>query len=75
MQEFHYKQLLHDRSICIVIPTYNNVGTIVDVINRTLIQCVDVIVVNDGSTDGTAELLREIKGITLIDYQLLINRG
>lgn len=73
MQEFHYKQLLHDRSICVVIPTYNNVGTIVDVINRTLIQCVDVIVVNDGSTDGTAEILREIKGITLIDYQ--INKG
>ena len=73
MQDYHYKQLLHDRGICVVIPTYNNVGTIVDVINRVLVQCIDVIVVNDGSTDGTAELVREIKDITLIDNQ--INRG
>ena len=73
MQDYHYKQLLHDRGICVVIPTYNNVGTIVDVVNRVLMQCIDVIVVNDGSTDGTAELVREIKDITLIDNQ--INRG
>ena len=56
MQKSHYKQLLHERGICVVIPTYNNVNTILDVVKRTLIQCDDVIVVNDGCTDGTAEL-------------------
>lgn len=75
MQDYHYKQLLHDRGICVVIPTYNNVGTIVDVVNRALVQCIDVIVVNDGSTDGTAELVREIKGITLVDYQRNEGKG
>ena len=59
--------LLHDRKICVIIPTYNNVSTISDVITRTLAQCQDVIVVNDGSSDGTGELLRKTEGITLVE--------
>jgi 1-acyl-sn-glycerol-3-phosphate acyltransferase len=60
-------RLLRERKICIVIPTYNNVGTISDVIHRTLLQCGDIIVVNDGSTDGTGELLRKTTGIILLE--------
>ena len=75
MQKSHYKQLLHERGICVVIPTYNNVNTILDVVKRTLIQCDDVIVVNDGCTDGTAELLREISSITLVDYEKNEGKG
>lgn len=75
MQKSHYNQLLHDRGICVVIPTFNNVGTIVDVVKRTLVQCDDVIVVNDGSTDGTAELLRGIEGIILVDYEKNKGKG
>ena len=67
------QQQLHDRGICVVIPTYNNVGTIADVVQQTLVECRDVIVVNDGSTDGTAEVLREIKDIILVDSPQ--NRG
>ena len=62
------KKLLHDRGICTVIPTYNNAGTIADVVSGTLEECQDVIVVNDGSTDGTGALLRDMEGITLVDY-------
>ena len=59
---------LSQRKICIVIPTYNNAGTIADVIARTLLLCRDVIVINDGSTDGTEQLLRQTTGITLIEH-------
>ncbi len=62
------KTLLHDRGICVVIPTYNNAGTIATVVNKSLEECHDVIVVNDGSTDETNSILKGIKGITLVDY-------
>jgi len=39
----------------VVIPAYNEVATIRDVVLRTLQQCPAVIVVDDGSTDGTSE--------------------
>ena len=42
---------------CILIPTYNNSKTLTSVIDRSLAICADVIVVNDGSTDGTSGLL------------------
>ena len=59
--------LLRNRNICVVIPTFNNAGTIMDVIGRTLVQCRDVIVVNDGSIDGTGDLLRKTGDITLVE--------
>lgn len=64
---------MHDRGICVVIPTYNNSGTIEQVVRDTLEQCDDVIVVNDGSTDATTDILRRIDGITLVEYAQ--NRG
>ena len=55
------QQLLKDRGICVIIPTYNNAGTIVDVVQRSLLQCRDVIVVCDGCTDNTLELLNALE--------------
>ena len=46
-------------NICIVIPTYNTAGTILDVAGRAVAQGYPVIVVNDGSTDDTAALLAQ----------------
>ena len=50
-----------------IIPVYNNEGTIADVVGRTLLHCDDVIVVNDGSADSTKECLERIAGITIIN--------
>ena len=59
---------------CAVIPTYNNAGTILDVIRRTYAQLPDLVVVNDGSTDRTAELLAESPvPLTVVSYGR--NRG
>ena len=41
----------------VVAPSYNNAGTLDAVIEQLLQLKLDVLVVNDGSTDGTAELL------------------
>ncbi len=67
------RRLLHDRGICVVIPTYNNAGTIERVVVDTLKECMDVIVVNDGSTDNTSAILHSIKGLKIIEYDK--NRG
>jgi glycosyltransferase involved in cell wall biosynthesis len=42
----------------IVIPVYNHAGTLRDVVTRTLAVCGDVLVVDDGSTDGSVEVLK-----------------
>lgn len=52
--------------ICVIIPTYNNAGTIRDVVQRCLFHCKDIIVVNDGSTDDTESILASIQSITVV---------
>ena len=56
------KQSLRSRGICVIIPTYNNAGTIASVTERALAQCLDVIVVCDGCTDGTVGILENLPG-------------
>lgn len=67
-EQLTQQQTLHARGICVIIPTYNNEGTIESVVRECCQQCNDVIVVNDGSTDSTGELLRQISDITLVEY-------
>ena len=61
------QRILRDRGICVIIPTYNNAGTIADVVQRSLLQCSDVIVVCDGCTDNTLQILNglEVKPVIL----------
>ena len=60
------RRMLRERGICVVIPTYNNAGTIVDVVRRSKEQCDDIIVVCDGCTDDTMALLQQVEGITIV---------
>ena len=48
---------------CVIIPTYNNSGTLADVVERALKVCPNVVVVNDGSTDN---IEAELCGINVI---------
>ena len=69
-------ELLHERGICVVIPTYNNCGTLTNVIDRTLAMCADVIVVNDGSTDDTAMILSGYEDrITVVSFERNAGKG
>ncbi|MBH0200451.1 MAG: glycosyltransferase family 2 protein, partial [Nitrospira sp.] len=52
-----------------VIPAYNEAATVRDVAMRARRQCRHVIVVDDGSTDGTAEALADVDVIRLRNEQ------
>ena len=59
---------------CVVIPTYNNANTLIQVIDDVVTYVKDIIVVNDGSTDNTPLLLSEYTGqINIITFS--INKG
>jgi len=65
---------MNQSKICVVIPTYNNAQTLAQVIDATLAQLSAVIVVNDGSTDSTSEILEKYeKKIEVVNYSK--NRG
>jgi glycosyltransferase involved in cell wall biosynthesis len=58
--------------VCVIIPVYNNEKTIGDVIDRCKEQINDVIVINDGSNDGTTE---EINKRNVIHHKFEANQG
>jgi glycosyltransferase involved in cell wall biosynthesis len=53
---------------CVLIPTYNNAGTLADVLRDVLQYTSRIIVVNDGSTDGTAEILTRFPQVHVVNY-------
>lgn len=58
---------------CVIIPTFNHSGAVAGVIEDVLRVTGNVIVVNDGSTDNTAEVLNGIRNIEVVSYP--VNRG
>lgn len=64
---------LHALRCAVVIPTYNNAGTVARVVADACGYSDTVIVVNDGSTDDTLRILSDIPGIRLLSYEK--NRG
>jgi glycosyltransferase involved in cell wall biosynthesis len=64
-----YKTRMHALNCCVIIPTYNNAQTIAKVITDVLEYTNDVIVVNDGATDSTSEILRSFNDkIDIVSY-------
>ena len=52
---------------CVLLPTYNNKGTLADIVSRIrAIAGPHMLVVDDGSTDGSRELLASVSGIEVL---------
>ncbi|MCJ8154453.1 DUF2062 domain-containing protein [Chryseobacterium sp. SSA4.19] len=58
---------ISEKKICVLIPTYNNEKTLQRVIDGVLEYTANIIVVNDGSTDSTLEILNHYPQITVIN--------
>jgi len=73
------KGILTDRfkrlKCCVLIPTYNNDTTLQNVINDVLQYTHNVIIINDGSTDKTNEILRTLENIEIVSYQKNQGKG
>ena len=63
-----YSERLKMLNAIVIVPTYNNNGTIAAVIEDLKKYASDIMVVNDGSTDNTAEILSNIKDIQVESY-------
>ncbi|WP_310992923.1 DUF2062 domain-containing protein [Aequorivita marina] len=60
---------------CVIIPTFNNYKTLQEVIEGVLAYTENVIVVNDGSTDATSEILAEFPQIQQIHFSKNKGKG
>ena len=63
-----YKEKIKALNCCVIIPTYNNAETLAGVINDVLGFTENIIVINDGSTDNTSEILKTFPQINIFSY-------
>ncbi len=61
-------EIFKARKICVLVPTYNNSGTIASVLQKLLLYTDDVVVVNDGSTDSTTNALASFPNVQIVSY-------
>ncbi|PWT71039.1 MAG: DUF2062 domain-containing protein [Bacteroidetes bacterium] len=67
------RQKFDELKACVIIPTYNNAVTLAGVINDVLLYTSHIIIVNDGSSDQTSEILDLFPGLNRVEYKK--NRG
>lgn len=60
---------------CVLIPTYNNAKTLEAVIAKTLEYCDEVMVVNDGATDETPNIISRFKNLIVITHSKNQGKG
>lgn len=60
--------------VCVLVPTYNNGGTLRGILQRLMEYSEDIIVVNDGCSDNSADILNDFADrITVVTH--VVNRG
>jgi glycosyltransferase involved in cell wall biosynthesis len=60
---------------CVIVPTYNNARTLTGVLNGVLSYTPNVLVINDGSTDSTTEILLHYSEIKVITHSTNQGKG
>ena len=69
------RQKMEDHKVCVLIPTYNNAGTLGLVIDGVARYTDHIIVVNDGSTDSTADILAQYDFLQVVSYPRNAGKG
>jgi len=68
-----YREAFAKRKCCVIIPSYNNAKFIENLLQEVLDYCSDVIVINDGCTDHTKEVLAKFNSVRVVTFGS--NRG
>lgn len=71
--EIHAK--IDELKLCILVPTYNNAGTLPAVLKDILTYSSHILVVNDGSTDDTCEILAQFPTIHTLQFEQNQGKG
>lgn len=61
--------------ICVIVPTYNNHKTLKRVLDSVLLYTANIIVVNDGSTDETSQILEDYPQLVQIHFPKNSGKG
>jgi glycosyltransferase involved in cell wall biosynthesis len=69
----NFKQRFKTNKCCVIVPTYNNATTLQSVIEGLFPYTDDIVIINDGSTDGTGEILNTYTSLRIIHQP--VNRG
>ncbi|PBJ12656.1 DUF2062 domain-containing protein [Flavobacterium sp. ACN6] len=69
------QELLNSTNFCVIVPTYNNQKTLKKVLDSILDFTSNVIIVNDGSTDSTSEILKQYLELTQIHHPKNLGKG
>ena len=66
---------IDQNKVCIIIPTYNNHKTLQRVIDSVLVYSTNIIIVNDGSTDETVQILENYSQLIQIHFPKNCGKG
>jgi len=69
------QELLSSTNFCVIVPTYNNQKTLKKVLDSILDFTTNVIIVNDGATDSTNEILKLYSQLTQIHHPKNLGKG
>ena len=70
------KSLFDQYNCCVIIPTYNNEGTLKQVIKDVLDYTNNVLVINDGATDSTPSILETFSDrIEVVTHPVNLGKG
>lgn len=60
---------------CVIIPTYNNASTLSAVLDSVLAHTSNILVVDDGSSDDSPQIMDQYQGIGLIRFKKNMGKG
>jgi glycosyltransferase involved in cell wall biosynthesis len=69
------KQAMNRLKVCVIVPTYNNSKTLKRVLDSVAAYTSHIIIVNDGSTDETANILKDYSQLIQIHHPKNAGKG